>query len=274
MTLASQGKRQMESVRDCQHMVRLQSEFEDFAWKGLFRVGGIAALTAGLVFRRNLGAELTLLKASGIITARPVKPPATVPAWFTLLQSNPLVGLTWLNVFDLVNYALVGLMFLALFAALRRVNQSAMVIAAALGLAGISIYFAWNQAFTVLSLSNQYAAAATEAQRTILLADGQALLAINRFNSLSGDLSLLLIAIAGLIASIVMLRSDVFSRSTAYVGILASAFDLAYCLAFACVPAVDGERLAICFIPAAGLFLMIWHILIGRRLYQLGHLAR
>jgi hypothetical protein len=69
-----------------------------------------------------------------------------------------------------------------------------------------------------------------------------------------------------------MLRSDVFNRATAYVGILASALDLAYCIAFAFVPTVDSDLLAVCFMPAAGLFLMIWHILVGRRLYRLGRL--
>ncbi len=273
MTFASPNRVRVESVPERQQPVGLQSEIEDFAWKGLFRLGGIAALVAGLVFRRNLGAELTLLKQSGIINAGPMTPPATVPTWFTLLQSNPLVGLTWLNVFDLVNYALVGLMFLALLAALRRTSQSSMVIAAALGLVGIAIYFASNQALPLLSLSHQYAAVTTAAQRVPLLAGGQALLDISRLSSPGRYLSLLFIAIAGLLTSIVMLRSKAFNRTTAYVGILASAFDLAYCLAIVCVPAVDGELLAVCFIPAAGLFLMIWHILIGRRLYQLGRLA-
>lgn len=261
MTLASQG---------CQQMVELNPEIENFAWKGLSRLGGIAALMAGLLFRRNLGAELTLLKESGIITAGPTTPPTTVLGWFTLLQSDPLVGLTWLNVFDLVNYALVGLMFLALFVALRRVSPSTMVSATALGLIGIILYFASNQALALLSLGNQYATAATTAQRTMLLAEGQALLALDRFSNLSRYLSLLFIAVAGLLTSVVMLRSHVFNRATAYIGILAGAFDLAYCLAFVCVPTVDGELLAICFIPAAGLFLMIWHILIGRRLCQAG----
>jgi hypothetical protein len=64
----------------------------------------------------------------------------------------------------------------------------------------------------------------------------------------------------------------VFNRATAYVGVLASAFDLVYCVAYVFVPAVDSDLLAVYFIPAAGLLLMIWHILIGRRLYQLGRL--
>ena len=82
--------------------------------------------------------------------------------------------------------------------------------------------------------------------------------------------SFLLLDVAGMIISDVMLRSNIFSKATAYVGILASAFDLAYCIAFPFLPAADADLVAICTIPAAGLLLMIWHILIGRRLYMLG----
>jgi hypothetical protein len=244
----------------------------DSHWKSLYRVGGVAALIAGVIFRRNLGVEISLFSAQ--------KQPDTMNDWFTLLQNNRLLGLSYLNLFDLVNYALVGLMFLALYAVLRRANQSCMAIATTLGFVGIAAYFATNIAFSMLSLSDQYAAATTEAQKTMLLAAGQAMLAINRFSSpgahpgAGGYMSLLLIAVAGLITSVVMLRSAVFNRTTAYVGILASAFDLAYCIAYVFVPAVDSELLAVCFIPAAGLLLMIWHILIGRRLFQLGRLEK
>jgi hypothetical protein len=155
-----------------------------------------------------------------------------------------------------------------------------MAIAMTFGFVGIAVYFASNMALSMLSLSDQYAAATTDAQRTALVAAGQAMLAINRFSSpgahpgAGGYVSLLLIACAGMITSIVMLRSAVFNRATAYVGILASAFDLAYCVAYVFVPAVDSDLLAVCFIPAAGLFLMIWHIMVGWRLYQLGRLER
>ena len=244
------------------------AETSDSDWKSLYKVGGVAALIAGVLFRRNLGVEIGLFSQH--------KPPVTVSSWFALLQSHRLLGLSYLNIFDIGNYALVGLMFLALYAVLRRANKSYMAIATALGFVGIAVYFASNTAFSMLSLSDQYAAATTEAQRTILLAAGEAMLAINRFSSpgahpgAGGYMSLLLIAVAGMITSVVMIRSAVFNRATAYVGILASAFDLAYCIAFAFVPTVDSELLAVCFIPAAGLLLMIWHIMVGWRLYQLG----
>jgi hypothetical protein len=248
------------------------TETSDSDWKSLYRVGGVAALIAGIFFRRNIAAEISLFSE--------YKPPVTVSDWFALLQSNRLLGLSYLNIFDIVNYALVSLMILALYAALRQVNKSYMAIATILGFLGIAVYFASNTVFSMLSLSEQYAAATTDTQRTMLLTAGEAMLAINRFSSPGGHpgtggyVSLFLIAVAGMITSVVMLRSDVFNRATAYVGILASAFDLVYCIAYAIMPSVDSILLAVIFIPAAGLFLMIWHIMVGWRLIQLGRPER
>ena len=270
MTITTPERVRMESSKSRQHMVRLNTEIEDIAWKGLFRIGGVSALIAGLVFRRNLGAELTLLRGVGIIDVGPTTPPATVMDWFTLLQNNPLFGLTWLNLFDMVNYALVGLIFLALFAALRRASQSAMAIAAALGFAGIVVYLASNQALTMLSLSDQYAVATTEAQRSMLLAAGQATLAIHNNAGYEGTgiyISFFLASVAGLIISAVMLRSRirVFGKVTAYVGILANVFGLSYYITLAFAP-------AIVFLPlsVSALFLLTWYILIGRQLWTIG----
>jgi len=236
----------------------------DSTWKSLYRIGGAAALTAGIIFRRNLGPEISLISGH--------TPPSTTTDWFTLLQNNRLLGLSLLNLFDIVDYALVGLMFLALYVALRRANESYMAIAATLGFVGIAVYFASNTAFSMLSLSDQYAAATTDAQRSMFLAAGQAVLTIGEGTGIYT--SFLLLAVAGLIISAVMLRSNIFSKATAYVGILASAFDLAYCIAFPFLPAADADLVAICTIPAAGLLLMVWHLMTGLKLYQLGRTSK
>jgi hypothetical protein len=243
----------------------------DAGWVSLYRAGGVAALVAGILFRRNLAAEIGLFVQH--------EPPVTAGDWFNLLQSNRLLGLAYLNVFDLVNYALVALIFLALYAALRRASKSYMAIAALLGFLGIAVYFASNPALSMLSLSEQYTAATTGAQRTTLRGAGEALLALGRFTApgshpgTGGYVSLLLVAMAGTIASVVMLRADLFHRATAYVGILAGALDIAYCLAFAFVPNADSELLALLFIPAAGLLWMLWHIMVGWKLLRPGNEA-
>ena len=244
------------------------SKPEHSDWKSLSRVGGVAALLAGLLFRRNLAAEIGLFINQ--------QSPETVSDWFTLLQGNRLLGLAYLNIFDLLNYALVGLIFLSLYATLNRVNKGYLAVAATFALIGVGVYFASNTALSMLALSDQYAGATTEAHRTQLLSAGEALLVLNRFcgpgahPGSGGYLSLLLIALAGMITSIIMLRSDLFSRGTAVVGILASGFDLGYCIAYLFVPGVDSVLLVVIFIPAAGLFLMIWHLMVGWRLFRLG----
>jgi hypothetical protein len=245
-----------------------QAAASDYEWKSLYTIGGVAALVAGVAFRRNIAAEV------GLFTGRAA--PLTVANWYLLLQNNRLLGLVYLNILDLVNYALLALMFLALYVALKQASKICMTIAMLLALVGITVYFASNTAFSMLSLSDQYSAATTDGERSILVAAGQAMLALNRFGDTNahpgtgGYVSLLLVAVAGMSISVVMLRSTVFSRPTAVVGILAATFDLAYCIAYVFLREVDSRQLALFLIPAAGLLLAIWHILTGLRLLRLG----
>lgn len=242
-------------------------EHPDPVWKSLYLAGGAAAVLAGIILRRNLGVEIALF--------HPVKPPVAAGDWFDLLQANRLLGLAYLGIFDALNGLLVGLMLAALYAALRRLAPVRSALGIGLGLLGIAVYIASNTALSLLSLSNQYAAAASSAQRTLLLAAGQALLSLNRFSSpgaqpgSGGYMSLLLAAAAGLIFSTALLRSKTFHRFTAYAGIAANGLDLMYCLAFPFASASFTELLGVLFIPAAGLIMMIWHILIGWGLLKL-----
>jgi len=244
----------------------------DSCWNSLYKIAGWAAWIAVLIFRRWLGSEFLLLRAIGIIRFGPRTIPSSVIDWFTLLHTNPLVGLTLLNVFDIVNYALVGLMFLGLYAALRRANRSYMTLATTLGFVGIAVYLASNQAFSMLSLSDQYAAATTDAQRSMLLGAGQALLAIHNPNALGpGTMSFLLVTLAGLIISTVMLRSSIFSKATAYTGILANVFGLGYPIGVASAPKTLVIPVIASSLSVSACFLVFWYIGIARKLLQLGY---
>jgi hypothetical protein len=244
----------------------------DSRWKALYKISGAAALIAVLIFRRWLGADFLLMRAIGIIHSGPRAMPNSAIDWFTLLHTDRLIGLTLLNVFDNVNYVLVGLIFLGLYAALRRDNRSYMTVATALAFLGIAVYLASNQAFSILSLSDQYAAATTDAQRSMLLAAGQALLATSIPNVLGpGAIGFLLVTLAGLLISTVMLQSSIFSGGTAYTELMANVFGLGYPLGIVLAPkAVVIPAVAVSlFISAC--FLVIWYVLIARRLFQLGY---
>ena len=167
-----------------------RAETTEFAWKPLYRVGGAAALIVVLSYV----IQIIVLVVS--------PPPNTVIDFFTLFHRNALLGLLDLDLLSIADYALFVPLFLALYFALRRVSPSFMAIATALGLVGIATYFASNTAFEMLSLSNQYAAATTDAQRGLFVASGQAMLAI--YQGTAFDVSYIFLAIASLIISVVM----------------------------------------------------------------------
>jgi len=239
-----------------------QKEIIESEWRSILRLGGIAALVAAILFRRWMSAELSLFSNFHLIS----KVPDTIEEWFALLQSNPVIALVHLNALDLVNYALVGLLFLAVFAALRKTSRGTMTLALILTFSGIAIYFATNNAFSLLSLSGQYADAATEAQRAVLLSAGQTLLTMNDPLCFGTGIfwAYIFVTTAGLLMAVIMLKSSVFSRATAIFGIIANVIGLGYFFTAAFNPALS-------FIPFSGSapFLLVWYILIGIRLLKI-----
>jgi hypothetical protein len=133
-----------------------------------------------------------------------------------------------------------------------------MAIATALGLLGIAMFIASNPAFEMLALSNQYAAATTDAQRSIFLAAGQALLAT--WQGTAFQVAYVLGSVAGIAIGMVMLRSSSFGKVTASMGILANAVGLGLYL-----PMI-GVYIAVFSV----VFLEVWYILVARTLFQLG----
>jgi hypothetical protein len=226
-------------------------ERTDSAWKSLFRIGGIAALIIGVFYT----IEIIGVATTGV-------PPSTVTAWFALLQNNNPLGFFDLFFLDIGAVTFSALMFLALYFALRRINQTYALIATALAFVSIADYFATNTALSMLSLSNQYAAAATDAQRSILLMLGQQLLAVN--GSTGAFMANTLNCVAGIIISVVMLRSHVFGRLVACVGILANALEV--------LPFVPADYVAL-VIGIGGVFLVIWYYLIALKLIKLGRVS-
>lgn len=235
---------------------------DDSTWRALYIVGGIAALIAVLVFRRYLSVELMQFKGFGLFDVPEVWP-ASAEAWFVLFQESRFVGLALFDLFDLINYSLVGLIFLALYGALHEVSKSGMLLAMACAFVGIAVYYASNQTLAMLNLSSRFAAATSEAELVLFLAAGEALLAIHQHGS-GMQLSLFLVLLAGLIISSVMLRSKIFNKAAAVVGILANGFGLGYFIGLALMPEYSWI-----FPTISAPLRMIWYILIAIKLFQL-----
>jgi hypothetical protein len=238
----------------------INTETAHSTYQNLYKIGGAAALVAAVLI---LGEVLVLAI---------YPPPNTMSGWFMLFKSNSIIGFLDFWGLEVPMYLMFTMMFLALYVALRKTNPSLMVIALTFALLGIGVFLATNNPSSMLSLSNQYATAATDAERSTLLAAGQALLSNTNQRAVGGfNMGLFLVSAAGLMVSSVMLQSNSFSRSTAFVGILAHGLSLADYLRQVLTSSAIVALLVI--LPNA-LFLVIWHVLVGRRLYQLGHPER
>lgn len=231
----------------------------DPTYRSLYRLGGVAALV------------VAFLTVAEVVAFMFFPQPSTIGAWFTLFQANPFIGLLDFWGLEVPMYAMFAIVFLALYIVLRKVNRSGMAIALTLALLGIAVFLATNNPFSMLSLGRQFAAATTDANRSALLAAGEALLANTNQRAIGGfNMGLFLVSVAGLMVSSVMRRATSFRRLTAYVGILAWGFSLADYLRQAFTSSVV---IALLLILPGALLLVLWFVFVGRRLLQLGHLG-
>jgi len=228
-------------------------------WRGLYKIGGTTVLIAVVVAL----AEMVIGFLPGV--ARLTQQTATVIDWFTLFQVHWFLGLRNLGLLNIIGAALLAPTLLAIYSALRRDNEAYAAFGTILFFVGIAVYVASNRAFSMLSLSGQYASASTDAQRSLLIAAGQAMLAEGQTRA-----GIPLIEFACLAISVVMLRGKVFSQATAYAGIVGNALLMVFEVILAFVPTSLGPGMVIAI--GGGLSLMVWYLLVGQRLLELGRL--
>jgi len=215
--------------------------------RSFYRVGSLAAA---------LAAVLTPVTIA-VFALWPPPYEATAKEWFDLYQDSALLGLMSLDLGFVIISILVIPVMLALYVALGDVRPAHTAIAGVLYLVAAAAYFGTNTSFEMLSLSNRYAEAATEAQRLSLLGAGEAMLAT--FDGTAFHVYYVLGQLAGIIFGIVMLRSHLFTKAIAYLMIAGNAFGfLLYVPEF-------GLTLS----ALSGVILWFWMILIARRFFQL-----
>ena len=224
----------------------------DTDWNWLYRIAGFGALASAAL----------ILVAGAVFMVWP--PPgfeataANTRAWFAFFEEHRLAALFDLDLVMVVDNVLAIPLFLALYVALRRLSRPWTTLGLALALVGTAGYFAINPAFSMLSLSQQYASAGDEAERNAVLAAGQAVLSI--YQGTGFDLYLVLVSVAGAMLSTVMLRSPVFGKVAASCGIAANLLNPGMFL-----PAVGFYIGFIALLP-----LLVWYVLVARALLKLG----
>jgi hypothetical protein len=212
-------------------------------WTSLFKIAGISALV--------IVAFIPLQMVVFFVWP----PPHSVGDWFLLFQSNWLIGLLDMDLLLIVDYVLLIFIYPALYFSLKNVNKSLMTIATVLAFIGTATYFSSTTAFEMLSLSNQYSTASTSIEKSNLLTAGQTMLVT--WQGSAFNISYVLSAVALLIISVVMLKSQFFKKITAYTGIITGVLMI--------VPPTVG-MIGIILSILSLIPMVVWLILISRRL--------
>jgi uncharacterized protein DUF4386 len=220
--------------------------------------------TARLHLLLTLGALAALGQIAVIIIQAPVfvlwPQPTTVLGHFQQIQKNALLGLVDLDLLLVVGVVLSVLVVLGLYFALRRASPEWTILALICGLGGAAFFLAVNPTFAMLYLSNQYAAATSDVQRSAFVAAGEALTA--NYNGTAFGLYFVLSGLADLIFAVAMLRHRLFNRRTATVGIVLGALLLVPPLpAFGSIPTTLSY---VVVIPSA-----VWSLLVARGLFRM-----
>jgi hypothetical protein len=180
--------------------------------KWLYRVGGLSALALGIGYIVIMILYIPL-----------GAPPNGAEARLTYLAGNTSAWWAILILSVLTDFLFVPLMF-ALYVALKGINRNLMLMATAfVGLfVVLDLALTWTNYASLITLSNDYVAATTDAQRAVIIAAAT-------YPSLAleyiflGVYIILIPAIGILITGIVMLEGN-FSKSSAYVGLATGIF--------------------------------------------------
>jgi hypothetical protein len=221
-------------------------------WSRLYKISGVTTIVMMVLF---------LIDTICWIAFGPY--PSSAEGWFSLLQENRLIGLLLLNFPTLYGTILYYLTFLCLYNLLKPVNKAYAGLAALFAFVGLSIILVTHMGYPTVYLANQYAAAVTGSQRILFLAAGETSIATTVTGANIGGF---LAEGALVIFSILMLRSKIFTRGTAYLGILGHGLDLMRIIMnLSFLPEGFGAIL----LMIGGLPQLVWLILVSRKFFQL-----
>jgi len=218
-------------------------------WKDLYKIAGVAAIISQIVILLGFVTYFIWPYSPGQDSTESI---------LLLLQSDLLGGLVSLDLFLFIGNLFSLTLFLALFISLRQINESVALIALAVGLLGLALLIPARPILELYHLSEAFVTATTEAEKSQILASSATLLA--QFDGIGWYMNTLLGGLSLLTSSILMLRSNLFSKATAYVGITTN---LVLC-GFV-IPGISTLMLFLC-LPGY----IIWYFLLARTFFRMG----
>ena len=186
---------------------------------------------------------------------------------FDQFQDNTLLGLYNLDFLNLTVSVIMIPSFLALFVAHRRINNSFSILALLIFIIGTSIFIANNAALPMFDLSQKYAGSNDNNQKLLLAAAGEALIVKGAHGGFGAFPGFVLITLSEMLISFVMLKSAIFSKMTAYVGLSGTLLLIIYLILVTFVPSIKSVAMVIA--APGGLLTLAWMIMFTIKLFKL-----
>ncbi len=237
----------------------------DVQWKIIYKVGAITTIIVlfgillDMIVGSVTGADITAL-------------PQTAVERFSQFKDNPLLGLYNLDLLNTVMQIIFIPSMFALYGVHRKVFNPLALLTLIIFLVGTTTFVTGNIALTMLELSRKYFNTASDDQRLWIAAAGEAMLAKGAHGSFGVFMGFVLIPFSNALMSGVMLSGKIFSRITAYVGLIGNSLMVVYVILVTFIPAV--EAMAMAFAMPAGLLVMIWMISFTARLFKIGKMHK
>lgn len=213
----------------------------------MYRLGSLAAFATVAV---------TILQiVFGVIWPPPDFAPtaATAESMLKMVNADPIRAFVTLDGLMVLDYLMLIVVYMALYAALRPKHPSLATLGVGLAMVAITLYFTANPSITMFVLGSQYASAPDG-----IVAAAQAVLA--NFEGTAFIVHYVVMGVAGMLVSAAMLRGTEFSRGTAIAGMLQGAMML--------VPVTFGI-VGLVFAVGSLIPFIVWFVLVGLQLNRL-----
>ena len=221
----------------------------------LYRCGGFTAILF-LIY-----SLVTIL----IFVMLPGGYPETASECFEMFKDSRFIALLRLDIVSVIVIPFYYLLFFSLYQALKKDHELIAKISLFCTLAGVTIFLAGINISSVVIISDKYNLATSPELKQQLLAACEGMLASDMWVNTGNIISGILIETGAVLFSILMLKTNVFNKITGWTGIVTHGFDLSSVVIGLFIPAIEDI-----FTMVAGPLYIIWFILIGIRLFQIG----
>ncbi len=231
------------------------------SWKWIYKFGAVAALIA---MSANLADIILGFGGTEMVT---YGTKSTVE-WFAIYQASWFRGVYALGILNIVYMVAMLPVYFALFGAHFEKQALAAALTLIIFLTAMSMYISNNTAIPLLVLSGKYSLAATDLQRTILIAAGEAVLSRGEDFTAGAFIPLFLSGLAAIGISIIMLRGGIFGKVNAWIGLVGFTFLSLFTIIATFIPTL--YSFAFYFLGSiGGLLALSWFAMVARRFFQL-----